>query len=86
MNDIFIIYGLTIISIIITLISRIFITSSYNKYLKIDNERKIKGEYYLEYDEGKIYYVFLVNNGSYIKIEANNGEVIATYYFNGIYS
>ena len=40
MNDIFIIYGLTIISIIITLISRIFITSSYNKYLKIDNEIK----------------------------------------------
>lgn len=43
MSDTFIIYGLTFISIIITLLARVFVTSSYNKYLKICNERKITG-------------------------------------------
>lgn len=62
----------------------LFRENSDSIFNSFDNERKIKGEYYLEYNEGKLYYVFSVNNGSYIKIDANNGEIIHTYYFNGI--
>lgn len=43
MDDSFIIYGLIIISMILILISKIFVTNSYNKYLIIDSERKITG-------------------------------------------
>lgn len=39
----FIIFGLTIISIIITLASRLFLTNSYNKYMLINNQRNITG-------------------------------------------
>lgn len=74
------------VSEIIEKVELLFRENSDKIFNSFDNERKIKGEYYLEYDEGKLYYVFLANNGSYIKIEANNGEVIDTYYFNGMYS
>lgn len=43
MNDYFIIYGLTIISLIITSIAQLFISSSYSKYQKVKNERNITG-------------------------------------------
>lgn len=43
MNDYFIIYGLTFISLIITVIAQIFVNNSYKKYLKVNNERNITG-------------------------------------------
>ena len=43
MNDYFIIYGLTIISLIITSLAQLFISSSYSKYQKVKNERNITG-------------------------------------------
>lgn len=71
---------------IIEKVELLFRENSDKIFNGFNTERKIAGEYYLEYDEEKLYYVFLVNNGSYIKIDANNGEVIDTYYFNGMYS
>lgn len=43
MNDYFIIYGLTIISLIITSLAQLFVSSSYSKYKKVKNERNITG-------------------------------------------
>lgn len=43
MNDYFIIYGLTIISLIITSLAQLFVSSSYSKYQKVKNERNITG-------------------------------------------
>lgn len=43
MNDYFIIYGLTIISLIITSLAQLFLSSSYSKYKKVKNERNITG-------------------------------------------
>lgn len=43
MNDYFIIYGLTFISLIITVIAQIFVNNSYKKYLKVNNARNITG-------------------------------------------
>lgn len=73
------------VSEVIEKVEQLFRKNSDSIFNSFDNERKIKGEYYLEYNEGKLYYVFSVNNGSYIKIDANTGDVIDTYYFNGIY-
>lgn len=41
--DYFIVYGLTIISLIITLGAQIFVNSSYSKYKKVKNERGLTG-------------------------------------------
>lgn len=41
--DFFIIYGLTIISLIITIGAQIFVNSSYSKYKKVSNQRGITG-------------------------------------------
>lgn len=43
MDDFFIVYGLTIISIIITIGAQIFVNASYSKYKKVRNERGITG-------------------------------------------
>lgn len=43
MSDYFIIYGLTIISLIITSLAQLFVSSSYSKYQKVKNERNITG-------------------------------------------
>lgn len=43
MNYYFIVYGLTIISLLITLFAQCFVNFSYKKYLKVKNERKITG-------------------------------------------
>ena len=40
----FIIYGLTIISVLITLGAQAFITASYNKYSKVKNSKGITGQ------------------------------------------
>lgn len=48
--------------------------------------RVIKGEYYLKYnDENKFYYTVILNNGSYVNIDTTTGNVIGSYFFNGIY-
>ncbi len=44
MNYYFIVYGLTYIAIFITLIAQIFVSSSYNKYSKVRNERGMSGK------------------------------------------
>jgi Zn-dependent membrane protease YugP len=41
--DLFIVYGLMLISLIITLGAQVYVNSSYNKYRKIRNKRGITG-------------------------------------------
>lgn len=43
MSDFFIYYGLTIIALIITIGAQIFISSTYSKYKKVNNNRGISG-------------------------------------------
>ena len=47
----------------------------------------LNGCYYKLYhtDNSSLVYHFTLNNGSYIEIDATSGEVINTYFFNGIY-
>lgn len=59
-----------------------------NREYMIDyyDPRMITGEIYLEYkDKIGIYYRAIMNNGSYIDIDAVTGEVLKTYFFNGVY-
>lgn len=42
--DYFVVYGLTIISLVITLGAQIFVNSSYNKYKKVRNDRGLTGK------------------------------------------
>lgn len=42
--DFFIVYGLTFIALIITLIAQAFVSSTYSKYMKVKNERGLTGE------------------------------------------
>lgn len=49
------------------------------------SSRVIKGECYLKYnDENKFYYTVILNNGSYVNIDTITGNVIDSYFFNGI--
>ena len=41
--DVFIIYGIAIVSLIITLGAQAFITSSYSKYSKVRNSNNLTG-------------------------------------------
>ena len=41
--DFFVVYGLTIISLVITLGAQIFVNASYNKYKKVRNDRGLTG-------------------------------------------
>lgn len=43
MNYYFVVYGLSIISVLITLLAQLFIDTSYRKYSKVKNERGITG-------------------------------------------
>ncbi len=43
MDYYFIVYGLTLITLIITIFAQFFVNSTYNKYSKIPNERKLTG-------------------------------------------
>lgn len=43
MNYYFIVYGLTIVSLLITIIAQFFVNNSYKKYQKVKNERNITG-------------------------------------------
>lgn len=43
MSDFFIVYGLTIISVIITLGAQLFVNGSYGKYKKVNNQRGLTG-------------------------------------------
>lgn len=43
MNYYFVVYGLTFISLIITLLAQFFVSSSYSKYKKVKNERNLTG-------------------------------------------
>ena len=43
MDYYFIVYGLTLIALIITIFAQFFVNSTYNKYSKIPNERKLTG-------------------------------------------
>ncbi len=47
--DYFVIYGLTFITLIITILAQILVTITYNKYSKIKNERNLTGEYAARY-------------------------------------
>lgn len=38
------VYGLTFVSLAITLLAQAYVTSSYNKYIKIKNEHGFAGE------------------------------------------
>ena len=53
--------------------------------LNSSNIDDINGEGYFKYDETDgVYYNVDLNHGSYIKINPKKGNVIHTYFFNGI--
>lgn len=62
----FIVYGLTIISLLITILAQVFVNNSYKKYQKVNNERKITG-----HDAAR--YVLDKNNLHNIKVVETNG-------------
>ena len=41
--DLFIVYGLTLISLVITVCAQVYVNSSYNKYRRIRNNKGITG-------------------------------------------
>ena len=43
MDYYFVTYGLTIISLIITILAQVFVSSTYSKYSKVRNKRGITG-------------------------------------------
>ena len=43
MSDFFVVYGLTIISLVITLYAQLFVNVSYKRYKKVNNEKGITG-------------------------------------------
>ena len=66
--DFFVVYGLTIISVIITVFAQIFVEGSYSKYKKVRNEKGITGMEAARY--------VLDNNGlSDVKVEMVSGHL-----------
>lgn len=63
-----IVYGLTFISLIITMVAQAFVSSSYSKYSKIKNERGITGAEAARYilDKNKLNNVYVVETGGYL--------------------
>ena len=60
-------------------------TENADIMLETSNTNVINGEIYLEYDKvNGIYYKVVLNNDSYIKINAMTGNIIDTHFFNGI--
>ena len=64
--DFFVVYGLTIISLIITVVAQLFVNGSYNKYKKVRNAKGISGMEAARY--------ILDKNGlSDVRVEATSG-------------
>ena len=70
--DYFVYYGLTFITIIITLVAQIFVSYSYSKYSKIKNKRGLTG-----YDVAR--YILDKNNLKDVKINKINGNLTDHY-------
>lgn len=68
MDYLFIIYGLPIIALIITLVAQGFVSSSYSKYAKIKNERGLTGKEAARYllDKNGLSDVSVVETGGYL--------------------
>ena len=50
-------------------------------------EQPISGEYYIKGNlDGTVYYDFIINYNSAVWIDAYTGEIIHTYFFNGLYT
>jgi len=66
--DWMIVYGLTFISLIITMIVQAFVSSSYSKYSKIKNNRNITGAEAARYilDKNGLNNVYVVETGGYL--------------------
>lgn len=63
-----VVYGLTFISLIITMIAQAFVSSSYSKYSKIKNERNITGAEAARYilDKNGLNNVYVVETSGYL--------------------
>ena len=63
-----VVYGLTFISLIITMVAQAFVSSSYSKYSKIKNERGITGAEAARYilDKNGLNNVYVVETGGYL--------------------
>ncbi len=66
--DWMVVYGLTFISLIITMIAQAFVSSSYSKYSKIKNDRNITGAEAARYilDKNGLNNVYVVETGGYL--------------------
>ena len=55
-------------------------------FTSIDTSRTRSGECYLKYDGEKFYYTIVLNGGgSFVNVDAVTGEVIESFFFNGIF-
>ena len=61
-------YGLTFIALLITMIAQAFVSSSYSKYSKIKNDRKITGAEAARYilDKNGLNNIYVVETGGYL--------------------
>ncbi len=68
MDYFFIVYGLTFISLIITVLAQVWVNSTYNKYSKIRNFKNITGAYAARYllDKNNLQDVSVVEVGGYL--------------------
>lgn len=66
--DWMVVYGLTFISLIITMAAQAFVSSSYSKYSKIKNERGITGAEAARYilDKNGLNNIYVVETGGYL--------------------
>ena len=66
--DWMVVYGLTFISLIITMAAQAFVSSSYSKYSKIKNDRNITGAEAARYilDKNGLNNVYVVETGGYL--------------------
>lgn len=66
--DWMVVYGLTFISLIITMMAQAFVSTSYSKYSKIKNERGITGAEAARYilDKNGLNNVYVVETGGYL--------------------
>ena len=72
MDNFFILYGLTIIGVVITFLAEVFVTSSYKKYEKISNKRGMTGREVAE--------KMLHDNGIYdVTVTSTNGMLTDHY-------
>lgn len=66
--DFFIVYGLAIVSLVITLAAQAFVSSSYSKYTKIKNQKDITGAEAARYilDKNGLSDIYVVETGGYL--------------------